>query len=523
MANLDELIRFAEDHNFNLTGALTHEDVESLARFWLPEIRFHELERFHPIQLGDFLTLPPEVMASLSEEARDAFRVLVLAAGTPRLFDPPVLIVDVSEPPTGFPPDLLSGTVVNAERSIDEALELPEVNDEAVVSNGTSYNSAIQFFGASDTVSGLPVPTPGDPRVPRHDMWVLAELKMLFETLEYELRVEQAEDYPEDGLRGGFNIVGLLFSKRAHDEEDEEPAFFPRALMVEILLELIAAHEAGDTAAFDEALREIPEGWRFERLRWDAVTGLAFLEFYFFYAYNDYDQYGTFPFENRHEGDVEGCCVVFERDALNAAAGDPDALHDVRPVSLITSVHEEWQGGDRFKALEPVPERDQFREQLRVWVAVGSHATYLRPGTHDFLDFGDVLASPFHSDSWIAYTGPLALAIGLLLAIAEHFVDAEDKTTDDGIHAGPSEEVPPTDPVRFVEPTILVTPLSGPPPEADQPIYSEAERPALRVRAFPGRWGGHDGLINHSSAFENKTGRYFRRLIRELDAHPPIP
>ena len=43
------------------------------------------------------------------------------------------------------------------------------------------------------------------------------------------------------------------------------------------------------------------------------MTNYVFLEFYFVYAYNDYDEYGDWPFVNVHEGDTEGCCVVFER------------------------------------------------------------------------------------------------------------------------------------------------------------------------------------------------------------------
>ena len=60
-------------------------------------------------------------------------------------------------------------------------------------------------------------------------------------------------------------------------------------------------------------------------MAWNAVTRFAFLEYYFFYAYNDFERYQTAIFDNEHEGDDEGCCLVFDRNVLNLAAtsGDP--------------------------------------------------------------------------------------------------------------------------------------------------------------------------------------------------------
>ena len=43
------------------------------------------------------------------------------------------------------------------------------------------------------------------------------------------------------------------------------------------------------------------------------MTRFAFLEYYFFYAYNDFERYQTAIFDNEHEGDDEGCCLVFDR------------------------------------------------------------------------------------------------------------------------------------------------------------------------------------------------------------------
>ena len=50
------------------------------------------------------------------------------------------------------------------------------------------------------------------------------------------------------------------------------------------------------------------------------MTRFAFLEYYFFYAYNDFERYQTAIFDNEHEGDDEGCCLVFDRNVINLAA-----------------------------------------------------------------------------------------------------------------------------------------------------------------------------------------------------------
>ena len=61
-------------------------------------------------------------------------------------------------------------------------------------------------------------------------------------------------------------------------------------------------------------------------MAWDAVTRFAFLEYYFFYAYNDFERYQTALFDNEHEGDDEGCCLVFDRERARSSrrrAADP--------------------------------------------------------------------------------------------------------------------------------------------------------------------------------------------------------
>ena len=48
----------ARNLGLNLTGRLTHAQVEQIAEAWFPEIRFHEKERYHPIDLERMFTDP---------------------------------------------------------------------------------------------------------------------------------------------------------------------------------------------------------------------------------------------------------------------------------------------------------------------------------------------------------------------------------------------------------------------------------------------------------------------------------
>jgi hypothetical protein len=77
----------------------------------------------------------------------------------------------------------------------------------------------------------------------------------------------------------------------------------------------------------------------------------------------------------------------------------------------------------------------------------------------------------------------------------------------------------------------VVTPLSAiTGPDADVNAYQAAltSAPAtvsladLTRRAFPGTWGGHDGLRDHSPKWENKTARYFRKFVHSGDIRTTV-
>jgi hypothetical protein len=119
------------------------------------------------------------------------------------------------------------------------------------------------------------------------------------------------------------------------------------AALRDFLLKMIEAHETNGPTPTP------PLGWRLNRSAWNAVTRFTFLEYDFFYAFNDFSRYQDALFANEHEGDNEGCCLVFDRSLFTFSPNDANALLRVYPHSMMTSVHEEFQDADKFKSVDP--------------------------------------------------------------------------------------------------------------------------------------------------------------------------
>jgi len=523
MSTLRESADKALQRGLNLTGPLAHSQVEQIAEDWFPQVRFHEKERFHPIDVERLFKVPPAVLAAMPEPAREAFLIAINGPLGERRFVPPVVR-------NGSDVLLHGGDIVTDPDTLRDGTEVLEdgVDDETVYTHGNSVTRSTQFFGASDTVSGVPEPQSGDPRVPRHvPIEVRAEMRFLLETLKHELQ----EDIPNDALWGRFGVVDLFFNKTLTGPDPG--AGFKR----DLLAKLITAHEAGDETEQANLIATIPPTSSFNTRAWSAVTNYVFLEYYFVYAYNDYDQYGDWPFVNVHEGDVEGCCVVFERRHLEEFAADPRAFEDIVAHSVITSVHEEYNDNDELKRL-PV-ERERAQSELVVYVAPGSHATYLTAGSHDVLDWEDILTDfPGRAPTWAQVLMVLELKIAIvvlfLLALAEHFVDSEDETSDNGVSIGPGPDPLPGG-TAFGK-RLIVTPLSriadAPDGLADLNLYQAALDPPLPAgvddlahlarRAYPGIWGASDSTLNYSSPWQNKTTRYFKKFLSSGDIRSEV-
>jgi hypothetical protein len=525
--DLDDLTAFAIANRHNLSGPVSHEQVVALADAWFPEVRFHERERFHPIDLPGMLTHALGAFQQLPPDEQDQLRIPFTTGvdqnGQPirERFDPPVVFTSA-----GGTHVLGSGAT-----AVDAVDDLNDLRRGGVITHGDSLTASHRLFGATTTVSGAADPAPGDPRIPRYQMVVRAELRILLEALKHELQLDDlppalsGRGLPIDAIWEGFAVEGSLFARDVGDRPDpvpRRPAEFPRSAQRAVLRALITAYES-DRDAQPEG---IPEGWHFVTRAWEALTRYAFLDFSFVYAFNDYKDYGDAPFSNNHEGDVEGCCVVFERQILERYAAGSIGLADVVPHTVITAAHEEFQEIDSLKRL-PI-DHDRARDDLVVYVAPGSHGSYLTVGSHDILDFEDVAIDlPQMLPSWTVLVGLGTvgsstlgiLALGAVaLGLAEHFIDAEDQTSDNGASIGPGPDPAPGGP-RFGK-QIEVTPLSN--IITGLNIYQDTPemRARLGVRGFPGKWGATDGLIDKSPPWKNKTARYFRRFLQSDNIAP---
>ena len=518
--DIPALQRFAVDQGMDLTAPLSNDQVRILADYWVPDVFLHEDERFHPIDIRAMTSQVENVFGAMTPQAREEWRLTYwvrTGVGPPeqRRFDPPVVAVKDGEVliPTGNGGmNLLTVfDVLTQDAPPSLALGGEGVGPGAHTSHGASSSSANHFFGASNTRSGGTVGKPGDPLVPRvagpdgSTLVVHAAWKDLMSTLRFDLLADQArDDIGPNVLVEGFDIVAMLFRPTTTDAWP-----FPRALKQEITLLLIEEHLSGTSSENTEGL--IPPGWILDEKTWWALRQYAFLEYDFYYAYNDFDRVQTTPFENEHEGDNEGCCLVFDKAAVYAAldGGSDDDLRRVVPESIITSVHEENQNADRFAHLSPpvlAPgELPRDKMTLQVYVALGSHATYLTPGDHELVDTGDVFATIADRAAWLWLVPAVPPAIALIVAMLDHFIDTHDETSEDGLHGIPPGA--PSDPESDHLHVELV-PLS-----AGENVYQESSADRLRYAAFPGAWGGHRGSVDTSPRYVPKTGRYFRQLL----------
>lgn len=195
-------------------------------------------------------------------------------------------------------------------------------------------------------------------------------------------------------------------------------------------------------------------------------NGDLWLQYWFFYFYNDYNLIGAFLHAGRHEGDWEMIQVRLRDEAADLAVYCQHAGAKKR----------DWRQVDRIPGSErPI-----------VYVARGSHASYFEPGTHwtgHWFDYADgkrrspeltldIVDDGDPAWSWVRWPGYWGDTRGT------------GNPLDSDSPRGPGAHAQWDDPLRLVDTAEQPLQSPGPRPVAPPPPHIRAEWAAGRIRVL---------------------------------------
>jgi len=416
--------------------------------------------------------------------------------------------VDSSIHSSSVPPPVIFKKHGSNKGFVQRGFETEEIDEDSFVTDlkGTKYDIALDLFGSDHHH--------GRVKLPRLPMNFLAEFRMLRETLKHNLEAYRDGLFPRSS--NGSDSVVL-------DAIQGPPLFGTDFSDWEDLLRLIEMNENGETANEAELLKKLVDKGVISDTEWSIISNYAFLEYYPIYAYNNFDAYEVLG--NKHEGDIEGCCLVFERSQIEQAANSENRQEmldkELLPKFIITSAHKESFDDDDIRRISNAS-LEAIWEDLIVWVSLGSHASRIAgPGEFEVLPYEDPIEFGVVTGVIIIcfFVPQYCIAAAILALILRNTLPPMDKTSDKGVHAQSSSsgDLSTSSPTNIL-PKTEVTPLSQEyniylhPMDADPDCSS-----SLGERSFPGRWGAHKGKIHDSPGFTNKTKRYLKKLTWYLN------
>ncbi len=481
------LKNFAAQTNFDVTNPLFHNEVKELAQRWLPQFRLHENELFHPISINQVLyTGRTNVNTQWWLEDRDGC-----------LTSPWVLFKSHGDKESlNFNPSYAPNSKFNSTK-ITRKSYFTNLNEN-------NYDIAKELFGSKEKYSNM--------QLPRFPGVIMGEFRSLLETLYHNLiaYVDYSDNlYDNDEERVLDEIIGPpIFGEKKAEW---------RKLLELVEMERLGQREGSTSRTYNNLLNSLIEDGVITEIEWEIIRFYGFLEYYLCYEYNDWSAHQIDIFANEHEGDVEGCCLVFNLNSIRAVYKKTEEetqreiiLSTLKPDFIMTSAHNEGNNLDEIKDLRGLPE-DQILSELKVWVSLGSHASYLSgAGTHDTVPGLELGASIAAGITCLIF--PPACLVALLIALLCKGAP-EDETSNNGVFMT-------SDPGSSSSPKIVPVQVETTPLSADLNMYQERfegdfgmeTSVNLAERVYPGLWGGNDGTINYSSSFTNKTKRYIHKL-----------
>ena len=511
MYDLEQIREFVRTTGLKLFGPLDLGAVNAFATKWAPEVRFHDAELFHSMSLSQYL----EVVRSAPYQEEHWF-ALADASGAYVPTRPPVVRYGgelageaarraFAARGGGTQGEAAAAFAANAVGSTSLQADQIGLTSTFRVIKEDSHDIARELFGSNRSA-------PSGVRLPRHDqIGIVAEVRFLLESFALWLIAHDSANqgrFPREGNKLLDAVLGVWdFDLPA----DLSPFLHPEGMAGPSLTDRLATGQLDAPGVLSGLSGAIESSGIMDPSAWDAIRSHVFLEFYLVYTFNNKrDHVAAFirPFVacHDHDGDIESCALVFERSALS-----PATVHSAIPKYIIATAHAESTGIDSIRELDPADLTPTMPGQIPVYVAAGSHATYLSAGKHTTIPKLDFFTDPGVVTALFLQAAAIHPAVAILVVILLWLVACvddtlDDQTNDNGVSArvGRTPRPPGAQGERHLSLSVEVTPLAS-----GTNIYtspSDTHPVELEERIFPGEWGG-------AARFADKPGRFLRKLV----------
>jgi hypothetical protein len=498
MNNLTFVIDFfTKRHpNFSQSGILDNKEVETLANKWIPEIYFCERESFYPIGMDLY-----------------SYNKGNLITNKGKSYDTAVIFDRNSE-----------NDAVNIQHAVGENFYLTNLSDD-----GDGYEEAKKYFGASEykleNNETITIPS-------NKEIQIIAEGRDLLETVKYNLQAHLDDNYPkisgEVELEEGKFILndaiqGPLLCGNSKEEIREILIVIEAIKEGKVTLNKTAKGEHLEIDSSMSSSRSIIKKYESQIQTW---IKYYFIEYYLIYPYNDLHKY--IYWGNYHEADVEGFALVFNKEDINNFKHEKSNIPT--PKYLISKAHSDHE---EIKGIIENNDKITIKEQLKVYVAQGSHATYLSPGVHNILTTSNkediAVGSSIGAGILVTCLGlsvaPLIVILVAIIALCSCH-SSKDKCSNKGAVAsndnGGSNSHDDNNSTndKTISTILKITKLG-----IGDNIYMENDLNAIAKRLFPGAIGRHsDGLFWESpDDFKKGVVEFFTmdyRGLTDLDQSP---
>ena len=408
---------------YDATGGLTPGKIKQMVIRFAPVLNFHEDETFFPVGHWRMIKSGHTHLYMDIDTGSDNCKIETFS----QLGD-----------------ELGENTFITNSKWTDDSRETP------------NRERALEAFPLQSTESG--------PNAPDYPIVVDAEFKLLFEALHQNTRalIDYLYELMTNQELKSMSILGSG-SKRADGLFDHirfDPMFWkePEKLHHQELYYLLMLCEGKAS----ENENDIPYalGWLetediMKQKQWDVVRDYALISYYLIYPFNDFCYHGGI---NVHEGDIEGLGVFVTLKEIDKYRNDEVSVDDMSAEGVTTIGHGASDGVDTFAYWKNRVDARTVRignpenKTFDVFIARGSHATYLTDGPHDLSKWPELaetiepVAIPAAAAILCGFLPflcpPIITGLSSLPAITEKVNEMlEDHCSEEGLSAGTEDAI----------------------------------------------------------------------------------